>query len=152
MIRKTPKETSTFHFFNANPKGNRSADCVIRALSTATGKTWDDVLSDLTEIALKYKLMPNEKKCYERYLKDLGWTKENQPRKDDNTKYTGREFCELLDAEYCEYELDYHGSTDTVIARIGGHHIVCIKLHDYDHKVFDTWNSTAGCIGNFWTK
>lgn len=41
------------------------------------------------------------------------------------------------------------------IANIGGHHMVCIKetggLHG-SHKVHDTWNSTDGCIGNYWTK
>lgn len=145
MIKRIPNETSTFHFYNANPKENRAADCVIRAIAAATGKTWEEVLKELTEIALKYKLMPNEKKCYDRYLKKLGWKKEKQPRKADNTKYTGSEFCEFLDSADCEY-------IDTVIAHIGGHHIVCIKVHDLAHKVFDTWNSTSGCIGNYWVK
>ena len=152
MIRKIPNETPSYHFYNANPKGKRTGDCVVRAISAATGKTWEEVLQGLTEIALKFKLMPNDDKCYSRYLESLGWKKEKQPRKDDNTKYTGSEFCELLDSENCEYILPYQSSIDTVIAKIGGHHIVCIKIHDYEHKVFDTWNSTGGCIGNYWTK
>ena len=152
MIKKIPQETSTFHFFNANPKGKKTDDCVLRAISTATGKTWDEVLKELTVFALKYKLMPNDDKCYGRYLESLGWRKEKQPRKEDNTKYTGAEFCELLDSDKCEYALDFYSSTDTIIAHIGGHHIVCIKKHDYEHKVFDTWNSTRGCIGSYWTR
>ena len=34
------------------------------------------------------------------------------------------------------------------IAHIGGHHIIAIV----DKKVNDTWDSTDGCIGNYWTK
>ena len=134
MIRKIPNETPSYHFYNANPKGKRTGDCVVRAISAATGKTWEEVLQGLTEIALKFKLMPNDDKCYSRYLESFGWKKEKQPRKDDNTKYTGSEFCELLDSENCEYILPYQSSTDTVIAKIGGHHIVCIKIHDYEHR------------------
>jgi len=37
---------------------------------------------------------------------------------------------------------------ETVIANIGGHHIVAI----IEGRVWDTWNSTDGCIGNYWTK
>ena len=41
------------------------------------------------------------------------------------------------------------------IANIGGHHMVCIKETcglDGLHKVHDIWNSTDGCIGNYWTR
>ena len=34
------------------------------------------------------------------------------------------------------------------IAMIGGHHIVAIVKA----KVCDIWDSTDGCIGNYWTK
>lgn len=152
MIKKIPKETSTYHFYNANPKDRRTGDCVIRAIATATDKTWEEVLQGLTEIALKYKIMPNDEKCYDRYLASLGWRKEKQPRKEDNTKYTGSEFCELLDSDYCEYAINYQSSTDTIIAHIGGHHIVCIKIHDYEHKAFDIWDSTSKTIGKYWTR
>lgn len=149
---KQPKDTATFHFYNANPKNNRAGDCVIRAISTATDKSWDEIFTELTKIAIQKKRMPNDPLCYKELLKKFGWEKEKQPRKEDNTKYTGAEFCRLLDSDDLEYQLDYHGSTNSIIAHIGGHHIVCIKYHENKHKVFDTWNSTAGCIGNYWTK
>lgn len=34
-----------------------------------------------------------------------------------------------------------------IIAHIGGNHIVAIV----NHKVYDIWDSTDYCIGNFWT-
>ena len=32
------------------------------------------------------------------------------------------------------------------VANLGGNHTVCIK----GGKVLDIWNSTEGCIGNYW--
>lgn len=129
-------ETSTFHYFNANPKNKISADCVIRALCTAMNEPYETVYKELFEVSLKCGYVLNEKKCYDRYLKEKGWVKHSQPRKDDNTKYTGKEFCER--ARYYE----------NYVAMIGGHHIVAIVMG----KVWDTWDSTDGCIGNYWTK
>lgn len=143
MIKKIPKETSTFHFHNENPKGKRTGDCTLRAIATATGKDWDEVLDGVCEIAHKLKLMPDDDKCYGRYLESLGWVKNKQPRKWDNTKYTGAEWCEWLN--------ENDNRNERIIAHIGGHHIVCIAKDD-KFKVFDTWNSTGGCIGVYWTK
>lgn len=152
MIKNVPKETNSFHYYNANPKDKRTSDCVVRAIATATDKTWEEVLQGLTEIAIKYKLMPNDVKCYTRYLESLGFTKHKQPRKWDNTKYTGSDFCEMLGSDNCDYILEYNTSKETVLAHIGGHHIVCIKEHDGQHKIYDTWNSSSRCIGVYWTK
>ena len=46
-------------FYNPNPFGNNTGDCVIRALTLAFGKTWDDVYSMLAEFGFKNKLMPS---------------------------------------------------------------------------------------------
>ena len=35
-----------------------------------------------------------------------------------------------------------------MVINIGGHHMACI----IDGKVWDTWNSTEGCVGNYWIK
>ena len=127
--------TRTFHFYNHNPKHRATTDCVVRAVGVATGSGWDDTLMALTELSLKLKVMPNNKECYDKYLQSLGWTKHRQPRKPDGKKYTGEEFCKMLERGH-----------KPIVANIGGHHVVCIK----DGKVWDTWNSTDGCIGNYW--
>lgn len=130
------QDTSTFHWFNANPHNRLTAgDCVIRALSTAMNKSWEEVYQDLVKIAIKKGYMPNDKKVYEAYLKSKGWIKQKQPRKWDDTKYTGKEFCE-----------EYGSPYQNIIANIGGHHIVAIV----NGKVNDTWDSTDRCIGNYW--
>ena len=131
---KVIRDTKSFHFYNANPKNRRTGDCVVRAIATATGQTWDDVLTGLTEMALEHKQMVNSPELYGKYLENLGWTKNKQPRKANGKKYTGAEWVKLFKG--------------TAVANIGGGHVVCIK----DGKVWDTWDSTDGCIGNYWTK
>ena len=96
MKRKIPQNTKYFTYHNANPKGKITADCVVRALSLAMKKSWDEVLTDLYTYALKYKQMLNDDVLYKKYLKDNGWVILKQPRKWDNTKYTGVEFCQEL--------------------------------------------------------
>lgn len=146
------QETDTFLWENQNPKGKIAGDCVIRAIASATGMTWDQVFDGLVEVARKHKMMPNDKKTYAKFLEGLGWVKHKQPRKDDNRKYTGEEWCTYVSLN------DKEGKTGPMIAHIGGHHLVCIKPTDHGDginrrfKVHDHWNSTKGCIGNYWSK
>lgn len=141
MIKKIPNDTEYFRYYNANPKDRRTADCVLRAIVVSTGKTWDEVLDGLVEIAHKYKVMVNDTPCYDRYLQSLGYSKMKQPRKDDNTKYTGEEFCKYLIRNHL-----YEGYD--IVAHIGGGHIVAIDRA----QVVDIWNSTYKTIGNYWIR
>lgn len=132
---KVVPDTSTFHFYNANPKNRRTGDCVVRAIATATGKTWDEVLEGLTATALKHKQMVNDPACFGKYLESLGWTKCSQPRKANGRKYTGQEFHRVI-------------GNRTAVANIGGHHTTCF----INGQAWDTWDCTDGSIGNYWTK
>ena len=139
------KDTTTFHFYNANPKGKYTSDCVIRAISTATGIDYKSVVMEMAELQCETGYDDGDVKLYDRYLNSKGWRKHKQPRKANNTKYTGREWCEWLTA--LEWMV-----ADVIVANIGGGHTVSIMKHDGRYKVFDTWDSTDGCIGNYWTK
>lgn len=131
-------DTTTFHFYNANPHNRITTDCVIRAICTASGKPYNEVVMDLAEIQCKTGFDPSEASTFDKYLKSLGFVKHPQPRKYDNTKYTGKEFCEYLRSK---------GNEKNIVANIGGHHTVAIIRN----RVYDHWNSTEGCIGNYWT-
>ena len=137
------KDTQTFHFHNQNPKGKYTTDCVKRAISHATGTPYNDVVMELAEWQIRTSLDECEKRLYGKYLASMGWVQHPQPRKEDGTKFTGVDFCKWLNKTHC---------TSNVIANIGGHHIVAIVPVDSKFKVCDTWNSTKGCIGNYWTK
>lgn len=142
-MKHQPKDTDTFVYHNQNPKNKSTGDCVIRALSTATGIPYNDVLLGLVTIQIKTGYMVNCRECYGKWLKELGWVQHKQPKKDDGRKYTGREFCQAL----WHQELDIEGD-HRIIAHIGTHHVVAIM----NWQVWDIWNSSGGCIGVYWTK
>ena len=133
--------TRTFFYYNANPKNRITGDCTFRAIALAMDKPWEDVVMEMARMSCDTGYAINDKKGIERYLSMNGWVKHSQPRKLDNTKYTGKEFCKHLDK-----------ANGNVIATIGGTHVVCIKWTITGYKVHDIWNSTDGCIGNYWTK
>ena len=130
-------DTTVFHYYNANPKNKISGDCVIRAISTALEQDYVTTYRELFELSIKTGYIVNDKKNYDKYLKLKGWTKYSQPTKSNGKKFTGKEFCREIALSSKRY-----------IAHIGTHHIVAIV----DNKVNDTWDSTGGCIGNYWVK
>lgn len=136
------KDTATFHYHNQNPKNRITCDCVKRSISLATGIPYNDVVMGLALLQCQTGLDECEKRLYGKYLEVNGWVKHPQPKKEDNTKYTGKDFCKHLNKVG-------HGN---IIAHIGGHHIVAILPVNGKYKVHDTWDSTKGCIGNYWTK
>lgn len=135
--RNIPKNTDTFIYYTLNPKGKSTGDCVIRALGLALDKDWDTILDELVEFSHKYKLMINDPSLYNKYLVANGYVKLKQPKQDDNTKYTGKEFCR-----------EFYGKLKglKIVAHLGTHHTVAIV----DGKVHDTWDSTNGKVGNIW--
>lgn len=125
-------DTKTFHFHNENPKGRITGDCTFRAIARATGKSWKEVVMEMAEMSIKTGYAVNDKKGIEAYMKSIGWIKMSQPRKSDNTKYTGAEFCKIIE--------------QNAVCMIGGHHVTCI----IDGKINDIWDCTKKCIGNYW--
>lgn len=135
------KNTDVFTFYNANPKARLTTDCVIRAISTALEIPYINVLRDLLSLQIYTGYDIADTRLYDQYLKKQGWIKMPQPKKDDKKKYTGVEWCKFL--QYWNND-----RYNKMIAHIGNGHIVAIK----DGKIFDTWDSSEGCIGNYWIK
>ncbi len=134
-------ETSTFHYHNANPKNRLTGDCRIRAISVACEIPYNQVVMDLAKIHCETGYDQTANQGISILMEQYGWIKCKQPRKADNTKYTGEEFCRLI-------QRSHKPEWKRIMANIGGHHEVAI----IDGKVWDTWNSTGGCIGNYWVK
>ena len=130
-------DTDTFHYFNANPKNRITEDCAVRAISVACEKPYNQVVMDLAEIQCQTGYDGSGKQGIDLLMKKYGWVMHKQPRKSDGRKYTGSEFCKKVATDNERY-----------LANVGGHHIVAIV----DCKIWDMWNSTGGCIGNYWTK
>ena len=127
------KSKGSFIFHNENPKKLvSSADCVIRAIALATGKTWENTLEGLVEISLKVKDVPNAKRVYNKYLEQLGYPMQKQPRKTNNKKYTAEEFAKKFDE-------------GTYVISLANHLSVVV-----DGKIYDTWNCSDRSVGNYW--
>ena len=145
-------ETQTFRYYNANPKNRITGDCWCRAISTATGVPYNEVVMGMAKLHCEtgYDAMEN----ITRYMQRIGWVRMPQPRHKNGRKYTGEEFCNVQQ-EWLG-DIDNHGNewddniviSPAIVANIGGHHMVAIM----DGKINDIWNSTGGCIGNYWIK
>lgn len=128
---------------NVNPKGIKACDCVIRAIAYAEGKEWDEIFKDLCTIGFKMKRIPNEKKVYEKYLEQLGWIKQKQPRKLSNNKYTVNEFCSYIIPGI---------NPDKIIISVANH-LTCIENNDnQNYEVVDTGDCGRKSVGNYWVK
>lgn len=126
--------TNYFKKENVNPKNKKAADCVARAISKATGISWEQVIRELTEYGIEKGLVFNEKATYGSWLVENGWMMQKQPRKSDNTKYTVKEFTSLY-------------SQGIYIIGVANHLTVVI-----DGYIYDTWNCGSKTVGNYWIK
>lgn len=145
-------DTDTFRYYNANPKNRITGDCWCRAITTATGIPYNEVVMGMAELHCKTGYDATD--CIERFMKQVGWAKMPQPRKKDGRKYTAAEFCKVQQ-KWLQDKANHGNEWDdgivispAIVANVGGHHMVAIM----DGKVNDTWNSTDGCVGNYWVK
>jgi hypothetical protein len=133
MAAEYRKSKGCFIFHNENPRGLlRSNDCVIRAIAKATGKDWDEVFEQLAIIGLELKDVVNSKPVYDKYLQQLGYLMQKQPRKSNNTKYTAAEFAKKFNKGRYVISLAHHLSVVV------------------DGKIYDTWNCSEKSVGNYW--
>lgn len=141
--------TNVFQYYNRNPKNRITTDCVVRAISHGLDVPYNEVVMEMASMQCETGYDDGSTQLIDKYLKSKGWLKCKQPRKDDNTKYTGKEFClKLQHPIYCE-ELELPDCNwHRIIANIGGHHIVSIV----EGVIHDIWDSSNGCIGNVWVK
>ena len=141
-MKYIPKDTECFKYFNANPKGKITADCYLRAISTALNIHYHQVAREMLELSFKKGYAINDCRLIRFYIESKGWVKHKQPRFKDNSKMTGKEFCTYLN----------RNETGNVIANIGSKHIVAVIPDNGAYKINDTWNSSSKCVGNYWTK
>lgn len=129
------KETSTFHFHNANPKGKNANDCVARAISVALSQSWEDTIREMTELGIELGFAFNEDKLVSKFLRNKGFEEFKEPRDIKNKKITINQF------------INKHGNDEGIIvAKVGSHHISLI----IDGVVWDTWDCSKKIIHTYW--
>lgn len=57
-----------FRYYNANPRQRKVNDCTVRAISRATGQTWDEAYDDLSNFAQVQCIMPDEVEYIDEFL------------------------------------------------------------------------------------
>lgn len=118
---------------NVNLKNKKTSDCVVRALSKASGKDYKQVAQELFDLYMKYGYMINDKHTYERWLEMNGFIKYKQPRKRDNTKYLVGEIDRLIRL-----------GENAVISC--ANHLTCVA----GDSLCDLWDCRKKTIGNYY--
>lgn len=121
--------------YNANPKDRDIGDCVIRALSKATGKSWDEVYDELYIIGKKKKRMMNDSKVYKEFLKNYNFTLSPARRDEEGRMIIVEEFANNVDA-------------DTMYIIHTRKHLTVV----FNGDIYDTWDTSLQKAGKFYFK
>ena len=121
-----------FHYYNCNPQKRFTDDCVIRAITSSTGDSWEKTMTCLAEYSIKTGYMLNTPKCYGKYLEDCGYVKQKQPVHKDGKKVRFKEFVQKYDGH--------------AICHCGKGHVTYVA----DNSTWDIWDVSDEVVGNYW--
>ena len=112
-----------YSYYNPNPRGKRVGDCVIRAISKATNKSWEEVYIELCLLGYIMGDLPSSNRVFDTFLtKTQGFTRHTIIAECLEC-YTINDFCE-----------EYPQGTYVIGT---GSHAVCVK----DGIYYDSWQS-----------
>ena len=120
-------------YANPNPCRQEEPDCVIRAISLATGQTWDKTHCDLCLLSHERCTMPSVNWLWEIYLKGMGFEKYLLPASCPSCT-TVEQFCKRF-------------PRGTYVLATGSH-TVCAK----DGNYLDIWDSGGEVVAYFFKK
>ena len=123
----------SFIYTNPNPQKNIVGDCVIRAISIASGKSWDDVFLDLMVQSYMMKDIPSSNSVWGAYLHNNGYQRKVIPNTCPDC-YTISDFT--------------HDYPNGVYIAHTGTHVVAVINGDY----YDTWDSGNEVPMFYWKK
>ncbi|MBQ6264881.1 MAG: hypothetical protein IJK60_05470 [Clostridia bacterium] len=129
----SPKRCKMFIYLNLNPKKRNVGDCVVRAISKATGETWDKTYMGVCLKGLELCDMPSANSVWGAYLQSKGFEREIVPNSCPNC-YTVADFCK-----------DY--PKGTYVLALSSHAVAVVN-----GNVYDTWDSTSEIPIYFWRK
>ena len=123
-----------YKFYNPNPSNIRVGDCVIRALSKALQKSWEDIYVSLCAEGLLFHDMPSSDYVWGMYLKKNGFQQKMV-----------ESICP--DCTTVQRFADSHPDGTYVVKTQS--HVICIR----DGGCWwDSWNSGDEIVLYFWQK
>lgn len=125
-----------FKYFQPNKKDLKDNydDCVVRSLVAVTDKNWVWVFDELCSVARDIQCMPNNKMCYEEFLKRNGFKYRGISNKKGSKRPTVLSFTK-------EHK---QGKYVLVVAN----HLVSLV----NGKYLDTWDSGDKSMYGYWEK
>ena len=108
--------------WNPNPAGRHVGDCTVRAITKATGESWEHAYVGICLQGFLMCDMPSNNAVWGSYIRRKGFKKKAIPE-DKPDDYTVEDFCR-----------DYPQGT-FIVATSG--HVLTVQDADY----FDSWNS-----------
>lgn len=108
--------------WNPNPMGKHVGDCTVRAITKATGESWEDAYSGIALEGFLLSDMPSANNVWGSYLRRKGFTRHMIPDTCPDC-YTVKDFC--ADHPKGMYIVALHG------------HVIAVNDGDY----FDSWDS-----------
>ena len=75
-------------YWQCKLKKDRTNDCVVRALAHATDTDYLVVWNELFDLGREIGFLPDEPRCYERWLSDRGWVKHSPLTHSGRKKYS----------------------------------------------------------------
>jgi len=122
--------------FNANPKGRKTGDCYIRALSKAAKMCWKVVLEKLVSISMDKYLDPSDTKVIDQFVKDVG----GEAKKIDYLIGPGTKRRRPVVWEFAR-----DNPTGRYVLRVANH-LVAVANGNY----YDTWDSGGKSVYKYW--
>lgn len=121
-----------YEYYNPNPKGRKTGDCTVRALSKALNISWETAFIDLVMEAYELADMPSSNIALNAYLRSKGFSKHSIP-----------DYCPSC-FTFDDFTKEY--PKGTYILGTGTHVATCI-----DSVIYDSWNS-LDCVPLFYYK
>lgn len=118
-----------YRYLNKNPKARDVNDCVIRSISCAENRSWNDVYDELSELAQTQGILLDDVRFVEPYL----------DTKYDRTCYKNKGFSMTV-GEFVETH-----PKGTYLVTMQGH-ITCVK----EGILYDTWDCRKKTIWCAW--
>ena len=120
-------------YYNPNPDGAMTGDCVIRAVSKVTERSWDETYVILASYGFGFKKLMNTDVVWGAYLKDMGFSRYSLPNSCPHC-YTVRDFC--------------RSHPDGTYVLCTGTHVVAVV----DGNYYDSWDSGQEVVAYYWRK